>query len=189
MYISSCLFSLISSGLLVTSRCILSLCLVLSCLDVLIKDYYLSLYPCLRVPVPPSCVCTVTKDPIHAWSCYWSPLWTPWHEQMVNFCLRIVQIFNFFGTTTKVLRFVVLWCDTPKLYFFNWKLHVKLRNHGKLCKCVLQTANDRLAWNSKVINWHKRLKRPMVWQKMSSGVTPVLSHHRTKMSHQRTGSL
>ncbi len=31
-------------------------CLVLSCLDVLIKDYYLSLYPRLRVPVPPLCV-------------------------------------------------------------------------------------------------------------------------------------
>ncbi len=28
----------------------------LSCLDVLIKDYYLSLCPRLRVPVPPSCV-------------------------------------------------------------------------------------------------------------------------------------
>ncbi len=38
-----------------TSRCILSLCLVLSCL-VVIKDYYLSLRPRLRVPVPPSCV-------------------------------------------------------------------------------------------------------------------------------------
>ncbi len=38
-----------------TSRCILSLCLVLSCL-VIIKDYYLSLRPRLRVPVPPSCV-------------------------------------------------------------------------------------------------------------------------------------
>ncbi len=56
MYISSCLFSLISSGLLVTSRCILSLCPALSCLDVLIKYYYLSLRPRLRVPVPPSCV-------------------------------------------------------------------------------------------------------------------------------------
>ncbi len=52
----SCLLSLISSGLLVTSRCILSLCLVLSYLDVLIKDYYLSLCPRLRVLVPPSCV-------------------------------------------------------------------------------------------------------------------------------------
>ncbi len=31
-------------------------CLVLPCLDVLIKDYYLSLRPRLRVPVPPSCV-------------------------------------------------------------------------------------------------------------------------------------
>ncbi len=48
--------SLISSGLLVTSRCILSLSPALSCLDVLIKDYYLSLSPRLRVPVPPSCV-------------------------------------------------------------------------------------------------------------------------------------
>ncbi len=38
-----------------TSRCILSLCLVLSCLDV-IKYYYLSLRPRLRVLVPPSCV-------------------------------------------------------------------------------------------------------------------------------------
>ncbi len=38
-----------------TSRCILSLCLVLSCL-VVIKDYYLSLCPRLRVPVPPLCV-------------------------------------------------------------------------------------------------------------------------------------
>ncbi len=56
MYISSCLFSLISSGLLVTSWCILSLCPALSCLDVLIKYYYSSLYPRLRVPVPPSCV-------------------------------------------------------------------------------------------------------------------------------------
>ncbi len=48
--------SLISSGLHVTSRCILSLCLVLSYLDVLIKYYYLSLCPRLRVPVPHSCV-------------------------------------------------------------------------------------------------------------------------------------
>ncbi len=31
-------------------------CLVLPCLDVFIKDYYLSLRPRLRVPVPPSCV-------------------------------------------------------------------------------------------------------------------------------------
>ncbi len=52
---SSCLLSLISSGLLITSRCILSLSPALSCLDI-IKYYYLSLYPCLRVPVPPSCV-------------------------------------------------------------------------------------------------------------------------------------
>ncbi len=28
----------------------------MSCLDVLIKYYHLSLYPRLRVPVPPSCV-------------------------------------------------------------------------------------------------------------------------------------
>ncbi len=55
MYISSCLFSLIWSGLLVTSWCILSLSPALSCLDV-IKYYYLSLRPRLRVPVPPSCV-------------------------------------------------------------------------------------------------------------------------------------
>ncbi len=32
------------------------LCPALSCLDVYIKDYYLSLRPRLRVPVPPSCV-------------------------------------------------------------------------------------------------------------------------------------
>ncbi len=38
-----------------TSRCILSLCLILSCL-VIIKDYYLSLRPRLRVPVSSSCV-------------------------------------------------------------------------------------------------------------------------------------
>ncbi len=31
-------------------------CPALSCLDVYIKDYYLSLCPRLRVPVPPSCV-------------------------------------------------------------------------------------------------------------------------------------
>ncbi len=55
MYLVSCLLSLISSGRLVTSRCILSLSPALSCLDV-IKDYYLSLSPRLRVPVPPSCV-------------------------------------------------------------------------------------------------------------------------------------
>ncbi len=41
---------------LLLPRCILSLCLVLSCLDIYIKDYYLSLYPHLCVPVPPSCV-------------------------------------------------------------------------------------------------------------------------------------
>ncbi len=33
----------------------------------------------------------------------------------VKFCLRIVQIFNFFGITTKVLSFVVLWCDTKNV--------------------------------------------------------------------------
>ncbi len=48
-------FEFISSGLLVTPRCILSVSLALSCL-VKIKDYYLSLSPRLRVPVPPSCV-------------------------------------------------------------------------------------------------------------------------------------
>ncbi len=41
-------------------RCILSMsvlpCPALSCLDVAIKYYYLSLHPRLRVPVPPSCV-------------------------------------------------------------------------------------------------------------------------------------
>ncbi len=52
---SSCLLSLISSGLLVTSRCILSLSSALSCLDV-IKDYYLSLSPRLLFLYPPSCV-------------------------------------------------------------------------------------------------------------------------------------
>ncbi len=53
---SSCLLSLISSGLLVTSPVypVSESCLVLPwCL---IKDYYLSLCPRLRVPVPPSCV-------------------------------------------------------------------------------------------------------------------------------------
>ncbi len=35
-------------------------------------------------------------------------------------------------------------------------LHVKLHNHGKLCKCVLLTANDRLSFNIKVINWQKK---------------------------------
>ncbi len=58
--LSSCLFSLISSGLLVTPRCFLSMsalpCLALPCPDVFIKDYYLSFSPRLRVPVPPSCV-------------------------------------------------------------------------------------------------------------------------------------
>ncbi len=43
------------------SRCILFVstalsCPVMSCLDVLIKYYHLSLYPRLRVPVPSSCV-------------------------------------------------------------------------------------------------------------------------------------
>ncbi len=38
------------------SRCILFVSTALSCLDVLIKYYHLSLYPRLRVPVPPSCV-------------------------------------------------------------------------------------------------------------------------------------
>ncbi len=51
----SCLLSLISSGLLVTPRCILSVSLALSFL-VNIKDYYLSLSPRLRVPVS-SLVC------------------------------------------------------------------------------------------------------------------------------------
>ncbi len=53
---SSCLLSLIWSGLLVTSRCILSVSLAMSCLDVFIKVYYLSLRPRLRVLVPPCCV-------------------------------------------------------------------------------------------------------------------------------------
>ncbi len=55
MYISSCLFSLSSSGLLVTPGVSCLPCPALSCL-VWIKDYYLSLCPRLRVPVPPSCV-------------------------------------------------------------------------------------------------------------------------------------
>ncbi len=59
VYISSCLFSLMSSGLLVIPgvSCLWVLpCPVLSCLDVLSKYYRLSLYPRPRVPVPPSCV-------------------------------------------------------------------------------------------------------------------------------------
>ncbi len=36
--------------------CLVLPCPALSCLDVSIKYYYLSLYPRLRVPVPPSCV-------------------------------------------------------------------------------------------------------------------------------------
>ncbi len=59
VYISSCLFSLMGSGLLVIPgvSCLWVLpCPVMSCLDVLIKYYHLSLYPRLRVPVPPSCV-------------------------------------------------------------------------------------------------------------------------------------
>ncbi len=59
VYISSCLFSLMLSGLLVIPgvSCLWVLpCPVMSCLDVLIKYYILSLYPRLRVPVPPSCV-------------------------------------------------------------------------------------------------------------------------------------
>ncbi len=40
--------------------CLVLPCRALSCLDVSIKYYYLSLRPRLRVPVPPSCVCTVT---------------------------------------------------------------------------------------------------------------------------------
>ncbi len=53
VYISSCLFSLMSSGLLVIPGVS---CPALSCLDVLIKYYHLSVYPRPRVPVPPSCV-------------------------------------------------------------------------------------------------------------------------------------
>ncbi len=52
-------FELISSGLLVTSPVypVSESCLVLPCPTlVFIKDYYLSLRPRLRVPVPPSCV-------------------------------------------------------------------------------------------------------------------------------------
>ncbi len=40
----------------VSLSCLVLPCPALSCLDVLIKYYYLSLYPRLRVPVPPSCV-------------------------------------------------------------------------------------------------------------------------------------
>ncbi len=43
-------------------------------------------------------------------------------------------------TFLEPLHFVVLWCDNPKLYFLN--------NHGKLCKCVLLTANEMIALNS-----------------------------------------
>ncbi len=35
---------------------------------------------------------------------------------------------------------------TPHRDLKSWKLHVKLHNHGKLCKCVLLTTNDRLSW-------------------------------------------
>ncbi len=68
----------------------------------------------------------------------------------MTFPLRTVQILNLFGTTTKVLHFVVLWCDTSKMFLI--KNYAKLHNHGTLCKCVLLTTNNRLAWNSKVIN-------------------------------------
>ncbi len=59
VYISSCLFSLMWSGLLVIPgvSCLWVLpCPVMSSPDVFIKYYNLSLYPRLRVPVPPSCV-------------------------------------------------------------------------------------------------------------------------------------
>ncbi len=35
-------------------------------------------------------------------------------------------------------------------------MYVKLHNNGKWCRCVLQTTNDRLAQNSKVIHWQKK---------------------------------
>ncbi len=59
VYISSCLFSLMLSGLLFIPgvSCLWVLpCPIMSCLDVLIKYYHLSLYPRPRVPVPHSCV-------------------------------------------------------------------------------------------------------------------------------------
>ncbi len=54
-----------------------------------------------------------------------------------QFCLRIVQIFNFFGTTTKVLCFVVLSCDTPKLYFLikNCMLNYMIMENNANVSC------------------------------------------------------
>ncbi len=117
----------------------------------------------------------------------WNELKDPVHDYVTeapceahDVPLRTVQIWNLFGTTTKVLHFVVLWCDTSKMFLIkNCILNYIIMEHYK---CVLLTTNNRLAWNSKVINWQKKAE-------MSTGVTPVLSHHRTKMSHQTTRSL
>ncbi len=68
-------------------RCILSLSPALSCLVLpwcLINDYYLSLCPRLRVPVPPSCVCTMT---IIAWHCLFK-ITVPYYISSVQ-CLYI----------------------------------------------------------------------------------------------------
>ncbi len=108
-------------------------------------------------------VCTVTKDPIHG-----RVTEAPCEpHDMSRWSIFVSELFKYLTSLEPLQKCYVLlsFGVTPLNYiFFNWKLHVKLHNHGKLCKCVLQTANDRLAWNSKVINWHKRLKRPMVWR-------------------------
>ncbi len=87
VYISSCLFSWMLSGLLVIPgvSCLWVLpCPVMSCLDVLIKYFHLSLYPRLRVPVPPSCVHRDRR-----------PDQNPKRRPFTPFCFPFWQVFYF----------------------------------------------------------------------------------------------
>ncbi len=74
---------------------------------------------------------------------------------MCTWYIFVSELFKYFTFLEPLQKCYVLltFCVTPLNYiFFYKKLHVKLHNHGKLCKCVLLTTNDRSARNSKVIN-------------------------------------
>ncbi len=149
MYISSCLFSLIWSGLLVTSRCILSLSLVLSCLDVLIKYYYLSLRPRLRVLVPPCCVrCDTLLDArlLKVLSTYITPLSFTLSVPLSYLLLCFVCLWAFglflLGQWQRI-RIRTLWAPQDFLTLYNKALSLSLLcfSHSDLKRWLISPAN------------------------------------------------
>ncbi len=78
-----------------------------------------------------------------------------------QFSLRIVQIFNFFWNNYKSV--------TCFFFFYCMLNYIIIKNYANVSCLPLMTGY--LSISRSLID-RKRLKRPMVWQKMSSSVTP-----------------